>query len=326
MKPLKPLVSGVVADLRNRGLLPVAIVLLVALVAVPVLLRDSAEAPVSTAASAPPVAVTPDGLPAPDEALDERPLVTMATLRSPSKLESFDSRNPFQPLKGLEEIAADGDAASPATTDISGDLAAAGPGSDSPASGGSPSPGTPDSPDPVGGGPVPEPTPTPTPTPNPMPTPEPPAEERLTYAVDLTFDTPGRLARRYRNVQRLRMLPSEASPLLIFLGVDVTGNRATFLVDATLRARVGGGNCSPSPEACATLALEPGEERTFVDEQDQEYLLRLDQIREVPVASATAQLRELADLSSQRSEGSDEPVRRFVMPSLSDLLVIGGQQ
>ena len=321
MKSLQPLVSGVVADLRNRGLLPVAIALLVALVAVPVLLRDSAEAPVSTAASAPAVAVTPNGLPAPDEALDERPLVTMATLRSPSKLESFDSRNPFQPLRGLEEIAADGDAPSTATTDISGDLAAASPGSDSPSSGGSPSPGTPDSPDPFGGDPVPDPAPTPTPS----PTPEPPSEERLTYAVDLTFDTPGGLARRYRNVQRLQMLPSELNPLLIFLGVDVTGNRATFLVDATLRAQAGGGNCSPSTAECATLTLEPGEQRTFVDEQDQAYLLRLDQIREVPVASATVQLGELADLSTD-SEGPAEPVRRFVMPSLSDVLVIGGQQ
>lgn len=316
---MKPFASGVVADLRNRGLLPVAIALIVALVAVPVLLRDSAEPPVPVAASVPPVATTPDGLPAPDVALAERPLVTMATLRTPSKLESFDSRNPFQPLRGLDEIAAADESLASGAVNIGGDLSSAGSGSDT--SGGSPSPGATDPSNPSDDVPAPDTTPTPAPTPT--PTPAPPAEERFTYAVDLTFDTPGGLARRYRNLQRLAMLPGEADPLLIFLGVDVTGNRATFLVDATLRPQSGGGECTPSASECATLTLEPGEQRTFLDSQDQGYLLRLDQIREVRIADATAQLRDLAELSSGASA---EPVRRFMAPVLSDLLVIGGQE
>jgi len=314
---LKPLAQGVIADLRARGLLPVAILLAAALVAVPVLLSRSPE-PVAVEAAPPVDRVDTGGLPGPAEALGDRALVTLARLDGSSDLDSFRARDPFKPLRSLNAIAADPAGTTTTVADVGAPGAIGGPGADigfGDAVGGAPSPGGDTGGDPGGGSPAPEPPPEPTPTPAP--------ELRFTYAIDLTFDTPGGLARRYRNLPRLRMLPSETSPLLIFLGVDDTGNQATFLVDATLRPGQGGGTCAPSPEDCATLTLEPGQEQILLDEQDQAYLLRIDQIREVPVAAAVERLQDLADLSTQRSR---PPVRRFVAPVFNDLIVTGGQE
>jgi len=322
MSSLKPLAQGVIADLRARRLLPVAILLAVALVAMPVLLSRSPE-PVAIEATAPGDPVDTGGLPGPAEALGERALVTLASLDGSSDLEAFSARDPFKPLRTLAAIDAD-----PAGTTTTAPDVAAGemateptPGFDegSVVGGGDPSTGEDTDDDPGGGSPAPEPEPAPKPDPTPAPFPE----RRFTYAVDLTFDTPGELARRYRNLPRLRMLPSEASPLLIFLGVDDTGNRATFLIDATLRPAQGGGTCSPSPEDCATLTLKPGQEQSLLDEQDQGYLLRIDQIRKVLVAATVERLQDIADLSAQRSRPT---VRRFVAPVFTDLIVTGGQE
>jgi len=105
VKPVVPFLLGVIADLRSQRLLPIAIVLVAALVAVPVLLHKGPE-PAPPAAPAPVVATTPDGLPSPDAALGSDPLVTMASLEGSSDLDSFDARDPFKPLKSLDQVEA----------------------------------------------------------------------------------------------------------------------------------------------------------------------------------------------------------------------------
>jgi len=140
--------------------------------------------------------------------------------------------------------------------------------------------------------------------------------------VDLTFDGPESAPRSYRNLPRLSMLPNSGSPLLVFLGVGAEANNAVFLVDSTLQAVGGDATCLPSPEECATLSIEPGEQQTFVDEQDRRYFLAIDQIREVPVRSASSS----SPARARVAVGNRAPVRRFVLPDLVDLLVTGGQR
>jgi len=327
MNSLKPLAQGVIADLRTRGLLPVAILLAVALVAVPTFLSRSPE-PVAVEAAAPIDPVDTGGLPGPAEALGERPLVTLASLDSSSDLKSFSARDPFQPLRTLNALGSD-----PAATTTTSNLVDTGAavaasdttGGSSPdagfggAVGGDPSPGG-DTGGDTGGG-----TGDPAPSPAPRPTPDPAPERRFTYAVDLTFDGPESAPRTYRNLPRISMLPNEASPLLIFLGVGANVNNVVFLVDSTLRASSEGeGTCSPSPEDCATVSIEPGEQQVFLDDSDRRYVLQIDQIREVPLVDASQALEDRGADSAKAAIG--EPVRRFLPQLLTELLVIGGQQ
>jgi len=319
---MNALALGILEDLRNRRLLPVAILLLAALIAVPLFLLEPAEeaaplAPATAVDTAAPAA----GLPGPTEALAEKPLVSLAVLKRPSDLENFESRNPFKPL---EQLADEGPASTEAADggialDGGGGGGGGGGGASLADAGGGDSAGSPTgggvSPDPVGGG-VPDGADPPS---APEPAPEPAPVARFTYAVDLTFDGPGP-ARTYRNLPRLSILPSETTPLLVFLGVGASGNDAVFLVDAKLASRGGEGSCSPSPDACATLSIEPGELHTFVDDQGDTYEITIDQIREVRLPDGGD-----GEPTAGAAVGSNTPLHRFV-PLLVDLLVSGGQE
>ena len=327
---MKPLALGVFEDLRRRRLLPVAILLLVALVAVPVLMLKKADpAPVGT--SVPAVAAgTADGLPSPKEALaGDKPLVSLAVLKQSSDLDSFASKNPFKPM---EQVSTGGAESAPAVAPapVAPAPGAGGPPGGSPGGGlGGVSPGgSPSAPDGGsgggggggGGG-----TPTkPAPPTNPPPATEPDKPQRkLTYALDLTFTSP-RGEKSLRNVAKLRMLPNEASPLLVFLGIGTSNDKAVFLIDSSLTVESGEGDCKPSAANCATLALEPGQVGRFVDDQGRRYELGIDQIRLVSATAAAARVARSARAERARARTSNGPVRRFVPPVITDLLT-GGQ-
>ena len=76
------------------------------------------------------------------------------------------------------------------------------------------------------------------------------------YVVDLTFTANGR-NRHIKSMERLEMLPNEASPLLLFLGVSANAGNAVFLVDSTLDA-AGEGKCKPRASECAFLVHRCG--------------------------------------------------------------------
>jgi hypothetical protein len=308
------LAMGIWEDLREKRLWPVAALLVLSLIAVPLFLRKPAEdlpAPVAgvTAAS-----TTADGLPSPEAMLEGggKPLVTLAVLRAPSDLERFDVKNPFKPLHELAREPGDGSTGGGGpsvddggTADLSGGGAGGGGGGgETTDGGGAPAPGgdTPSQPAPAPGDPE-------------------ESEQRLAYAVDLTFDGPSSPERRYRNLPRLSMLPNTNNPLLVYLGVSASGNGAVFLVDATLTAAEGEGVCTPSSDDCATISLEPGEEQYFVDDRGRRYYMRIDQIRERPVADSS-------DTSAQAgtSRSGGRAIRRFLPPLITDVLVRGGQR
>src|SRR4051794_3065685 len=178
-------------DLREKRLAPVAVVLLLGLVAVPVLLAKPAENPGPA-----PVVAAPK--PADREALAALTKVKLGAdeVGKGSTLGVFDPDNPFKPPKG---------AMKKATTDVSG----AGPDTGGPST---PAGGTPSTPDTSGGGGVTSPGAPLVPT-NPGTGGGGTSTTVYKYVVDLTFKANGR-TRHIKGMEKLDMLPSDSSPLL----------------------------------------------------------------------------------------------------------------
>lgn len=230
--PLRTLV----ADLVERNLWPVALVLVIALVAVPVVvLGGAADAPAPTAATS----ATPEA--------GEASAVTMAA--DGENLAADDKRrNPFtQPAVKKPAAAA------------AGTISKAG-GSGSPAStppssgstGGSSVPGLGDiGVVPVGGSTGGAPT----------GPPKPKSDDRSSWRVDLRFGRDGSLQSK-SDVPRLSPLPSQTDPFFVFLGVSADGKTAMFLVSSDAVA-TGDGKCVPSPESCDRVDLQAGDTEFF---------------------------------------------------------------
>jgi len=69
------------------------------------------------------------------------------------------------------------------------------------------------------------------------------------------------------NLKKLAALPDDAQdaetePLLVYLGLTKNGKKAKFLVDASLDA-TGDGTCKPHPASCETIELAQGETEFF---------------------------------------------------------------
>ena len=60
-----------------------------------------------------------------------------------------------------------------------------------------------------------------------------PKTSEFTYVLDVTFWANGR-KRTIEGLKKLDMLPNQAAPLLIFMGVTDDAGNAVFLVDSTL--------------------------------------------------------------------------------------------
>jgi hypothetical protein len=279
-------------DLRAKRLWPVAVVLAVALVAVPVVLSKPSETPVPP----PPTA---------RKAPDPKDLKALASVKLEqtdergSSLDMFDPSDPFRPPKKVTKRSnQDGDVAST----IEGETPSSG-GGDTGSTGETPSTGgdtggggvTP----PSGGGDAPTTT------------------VQYRYVVDLTFTSNGR-TRRVRSMERLDMLPSQDSPLLLFLGVTASAGNAVFLVDSTLEA-AGEGKCKPRASECAFLYIGAGSEHEFTNEDGDSYTLRINEIRKVKVDGFAAASRKK---SASAAIGSPTPRRRFASPLLADVLSV----
>jgi hypothetical protein len=294
-------------DLREKRLAPVAVVLLAGLVAVPVLLAKPAEDPG-------PAAVAPATVDKSDReamaALTKVKLGEDATGKG-STLGVFDPDNPFHPPKGaIKKDEPVGGATGPGSGASPGDgVGSAGGGAPSdggsiggggltPGAPGVPAPGTPGTPD---GGKT--------------------TTTLYKYVVDLTFSANGR-TRKIKGMEKLDMLPSDSSPLLIFMGVTAKGGDAVFLVDSTLEA-AGEGRCKPSESECAFAYIGPGAEYVFTEEDGDTYTVKIDEIRKVEVDASGSRAKGAKGATARASVG--EP-RRFVPPVLADLVVVASDR
>ncbi len=219
---------NLLADLVEKRLWPVALVLAGALVAVPFLLGGGGDAGDTDVAAAP---VTQGAAPKPTQirVSEEADVATIAPAGS--------KHNPFtQPA--VKKAATTPEQAPPQET-AGGDA------------------GGPSAPDPTApSGPV---------TPAPA-APEKPAEPQDTKVlrVDLRFGEPGRTKqRRHDDIARLSALPSTNEPIVIFLGIKKDRETATFLISSDATA-TGDGRCRPTATNCQTIDMKAGDS-TFLD-------------------------------------------------------------
>ena len=264
---MKNLALGIWDDLREKRLWPLAVALLIALIAVPLFVIKPAAEPAPTGADAQP------------RQAESTPAVRVVddASRESSRLGIFGKKDPFRPPAA---------ALAPSTSSSTSTAAAAGasaptgagtssglPSAPTPTGGSGPSGGS----GATGGGSAPAPAP----------------GGRLrrttyTYVVDLDFGRDGRTRLR-RGVPRLKVLPNARSPVAVFLGVSASAKRAVFLLNPAFEQR-GEGTCRPSRARCNFLHLSTDAEKNghrIVDGSGVTYVLRLKAIRRVPVREAS---------------------------------------
>jgi hypothetical protein len=140
----------------------------------------------------------------------------------------------------------------------------------------------------------------------------------------VTFWANGR-RRKIEGLRKLDILPNEASPLLIFMGVTERAGNGVFLVDSTLET-TGEGRCKPSRADCAFLYLGPGSEQEFTNEDGDSYRLRIDEIRKVKVgANPDGDAAASGAKSDAAATAAVEHGRFSAFPELVDVIEESGQ-
>jgi hypothetical protein len=219
--------------LVQRKLWPLAVLLLAAVVAVPMVMAKDPEA-----ASTPPAVATKSS----HSTLATEPLVALAGPGDRAKRRRVlgSRKNPFKPASLPRRVKAPAAPKQPATG--------------TPTSGAAPTSG--------GGGSVPGAT-----VPSLVVTP--PADTTTPEKVYEMFEPTVRFgpsstgsALPSRDLTRLAALPSVAEPALVYLGVLDDEETAVFLVDSGVVAH-GDGVCKPSRTRCATVQLKAGETELF---------------------------------------------------------------
>jgi hypothetical protein len=231
----------VVGELREKRLWPVAVALLVAIVAVPVALSKS-----STSA---PVAQLPQAASPPSQAASV-PAVSVQSTPGQSRL-TGKVRNPFaqQRTGGTSTAASATAATSTATTAATAGTTGASGAAGTATTSGTATPTTTTAT-----------TPPATITPNAKPTPTTAAlSATQAYHVTLAITNATGGLNSVDPLQRLSVLPSQQHPLLIELGVLKGGHRVLFVVQPGTVVN-GPGTCTPGPIDCEILSL--GQDQT----------------------------------------------------------------
>jgi hypothetical protein len=265
-----PVVEDLYRDLRDRRLLPIVALLLVAIVAVPIALSASGGTRASTAAPTAEI-VSAEAPEAQAAVLADNP--GLRDYRE--RLDELKAQNPFDQqfeTSGLEGTEVESGTETLDTVSSGGGDVATGTdtaGSTSTSSSGATSTSSPDTSS--GSGSV----------DTDGSTTEP---EVLFYSfkADLQYGLEGEV-KEHRNVKYLDML----SPVGTFLGASIDRKTAVFGLSSSVVA-VTGGECVPSPDACDFLSLEKGKSAVLAyqrpaDPAPANYRLVVDDIRIVKV-------------------------------------------
>jgi hypothetical protein len=238
-------ISNLWRQLVQRRLWPVAVLLVAALAAVPLMLaKDPKPEPAPV-----PHAATEDA----SSELATTPIVAKATPVDRAKRRKVlgKAKNPFAKPAKLGGSAQSG----PKAAQLANDAASkAGSGSAGPTK-------LADNLTIVGGGgslaPTPSGPPLGTPVAPTVPEPKPVPKERHSVTVRFGSETLERM-----NVKRLEPLPLGEEPLVVYLGVADGGKAAEFMVDSSVEPQ-GDGECMPDPNTCETILLREGETEFF---------------------------------------------------------------
>ncbi len=237
--------------LVQRRLWPIALVLLGALAAVPfVLAEEPAPAP------------APATVAGEETELAAQPIVEEASAaeREAGRRVVGTPKDPFKPAPAAKKKGKKASSASVKAGTASPDAPTSVPSggfpsipSDTPAfgggSGGNSLPSLPSLPNVTPVGPAPS-------------TPAPAKPRYEVYSLTVRWGLSSDEARAATNVKRLKALPSNEEPAIIYLGVLEDRKTAVFMVDALVEP-VGDGTCKPRPEDCQTLHLRAGETQYF---------------------------------------------------------------
>ena len=103
----------------------------------------------------------------------------------------------------------------------------------------------------------------------------------VTRRVDVMIGLQGN-PKLHENVKPMTILPDAEAPVVAYLGTDEKGKRAAFVVAKGATLAGGTAACVPAPENCLYITLQKGETATLDFGTDgQTYDLRLLQIRDV---------------------------------------------
>ena len=271
------------ADLKAKKLAPIAIGLIVAVVAMPALLLTGGDAPVEG-----PVPVI-----APASADGAQVELAQELAEGDSKLDSYKAHDPFDGLVKPEKDDATG---SSGTAIAPSDLTGKDDGAELPSLGGGGGSTAPDSltPTDTGSG-----TPGLDTTGGTPPTIVRRPGSKFTYQLDVKFGRPGR-EKRYPNLSRMSFLPNEDVPALLFMGVPQDAQSALFFVHPTL-SHAGEGVCIPSKSNCNFLKLAIGREH-FLSVNDYEFRIKLLGIKRVKLSTERKE-RKMSQRRSARGTG-----------------------
>jgi hypothetical protein len=240
-------------DLVERRLWPVALALVVALIAIPVLLSNSSSETASTTTPVPPV--TP-ATGAAGSLTAFQPVVNSEGSKSSEiekNLSGFDSKDPFK-VQGLPTSSgqtADAGAAAGGTTTTGTDTTGTGSGT-----AGTGSQGTSGSGDSTGQ-----------------------TVKFYDWTVTVRFGIGDNLDKK--RMMRFRALPNSENPVVVFMDVTTNGESAVFMV-STATGTTGDGDCEPD-DTCTFVYMKPGQTQKFeaVDADDKvvTYTLKLTDIK-----------------------------------------------
>jgi hypothetical protein len=244
-------------DMRDRHLLIPAVALVVALVAVPVLLKSHSSA------TSPTVAVV-HASKADSAAVPAVVTQQVGVTKYQKRLDRLTSKNPFHqqftavPKAGQAHVSVSPTGSSTSSTSTStsssststgtASLPATSSTSSSPSTGGTSSPPVSTTSPSTGSSP-------PATVPHTKPT-----FHLYTYRVSVKVGEPGHLAAR-PEVSSLALLPSKARPILSFL--EANGKQALFLVSTDVDSVKGDGRCVPRPADCQYIIMRSGDKASF---------------------------------------------------------------
>lgn len=267
---MKQHAESVWRELQSRHLLPVAILLIAALAAIPFLLAKDPEpaGPVSAPVSGVGASTT-------SASPDDSAVTLVSTGERTKRRRVLGARkNPFEPApapKNVKKATVLGsDPGSPQTQTQTAQTGGSTPSS---TSGGSTPPAS-----------------TPPASAPPASAPAAPKPHYELYSLTVRFGSTDSDLQK-SNLPRLKALPTSEDPVLVYLGLAKDNKTAIFMVDSNVTP-TGDGNCDPSPANCETIRLKVGDTEFFdvEDENGQvtaQYQLDLLNIKKSTTASAS---------------------------------------
>jgi hypothetical protein len=244
--------KNVLHDLVEKRLWPVAIALVVALIAVPIVLGGSSDAGTSDVAAAP--QSTTNGL-ANHRDVARGEVVSLEEQAAGKVQRAGKVRDPFVQHHQPKDVDQTVTNAVNTTKGIAAGLSGGSSGSSSSGSTSSSSGGT------SSGTPAASTPSTDTSSDTTTDTKKPDSSAVDTYRVKLRFGESG-AEKTYENVARLTPLPSSDNPFFVYLGLKSDGKTAIFLIDADA-VPSGDGKCAPSEEDCEQIELKAGDTEFF---------------------------------------------------------------